>query len=102
MAMSVQNLSTELLGEPEQFGLPKRLRAGLLIDLVSMMDLVPLPHDLDLAVDVGGPIYSDGRAELNLGVEYTYLYKAAGYDAGLSLRGGHKLAGHGTAKAVGA
>ncbi len=96
MAMSVQNLSARALGEPEQFGLPKRIRAGLLIDLISMLDLVPLPHYLDLVADVSRPIYSDGRTERNLGVEYTYLYKAAGYSLGVSLRGGHKFARRGS------
>ena len=90
MAMSVQNLSARALGEPEQFGLPKRIRAGLLIDLISMLDFVPSSHYLDLAVDLNKPIYSDGRTEPNLGVEYTYLYKAAGYSLGISLRGGQE------------
>ena len=90
MAMSVQNLSARALGEPEQFGLPKRIRAGLLIDLISMLDFVPSSHYLDLAVDLNKPIYSDGRTEPNLGVEYTYLYKAAGYALGISLRGGQE------------
>ena len=72
------------------FGESTGIRAGLLVDLISMVDLVPFPHYLDLAVDVNKQFYSGSRTNLNLGVEYTYIYQAAGYSVGVSLRGGKK------------
>ncbi len=92
MAMSVQNLSAGAFGESEQFELQKSIRAGLLIDLISMVDVVAFSHYLDLAADLNKPIYSDRRTNLHLGVEYTYIYQAEGYSVGLSLRVGQKTA----------
>ena len=87
IALGAQNLSAGALGEPEEYVVPKHLRAGLLLDLISTMGLEPFPHYLDLAIALGKPIFSDGRTTLNVGIEYTCIvYRSLGF----SLRGGHK------------
>ena len=78
------------LGEPEEYVVPKRIRAGVLIDLISTLGLEPFPHYLDLAADLYKPIRSSGQTSLRVGVEYTYLMRrAGGYSLGISIRGGH-------------
>ena len=86
MAMSVQNFSTEVVYQREQFELPRNIRLGLLIDVISMMGNTPVPHHLDLALDVNNPIDFDER--IHVGAEYTY--RAAGSSIGFTLRGGYK------------
>ena len=86
MAMSVQNFSTEVVYQREQFELPRNIRLGLLIDVISMMGNTPVPHHLDLALDVNNPIDFDER--IHIGAEYTY--RAAGSSVGFTLRGGYK------------
>lgn len=90
IALGARNLTGGFLGEPEDYLVPKRLRAGVLIDLVSAVGLEPFPHYLDLAADLYKPIRSFGHTALRVGIEYTYLIKRAeGYALGISLRGGH-------------
>ena len=92
IAMGVENLSTSGLGgEPEQWRLPKNVRLGVLLDVVALMDIVPLPHALDLVVDVNNPNDSVDGFYMDIGLEYTYLYHTAiGPVLGFSLRGGAK------------
>ena len=90
IALGARNLTGGFLGEPEDYVVPKRIRAGVLIDLVSTFGLEPFPHYLDLAVDFYKPIRSFGHTALRVGVEYTYLMRrAGGYTLGFSIRGGH-------------
>ncbi|MCZ6632424.1 MAG: PorV/PorQ family protein [bacterium] len=86
LAMSVQNFSSEIVYQREQFELPRTIRLGLLIDVLSVMGNTPVPHHFDVSVDVNNPIDYDER--ILLGVEYTY--QAAGSPFGFSLRGGYK------------
>ena len=91
IAMGVENLSTSALGEPEQGGLPKNMRLGVLIDVVALMDVGPLPHNLDLVVDVNNPNDSEDGFYTDIGFEYTYTYQTAiGDMLGFSLRAGQK------------
>lgn len=90
IALGARNLSGGLLGEPGDYLVPKRIRAGVLIDLVSAVGLDPFPHYLDLATDLYKPIRSFGHTALRIGIEYTYLMRRTeGYTLGISLRGGH-------------
>ena len=90
IALGARNFTGGVLGEPEDYVVPKRIRAGVLIDLVSTLGLQPSPHYLDLAVDFYKPIRSFGHTALRTGVEYTYLMRrAGGYTLGFSIRGGH-------------
>ncbi|MCY3868960.1 MAG: hypothetical protein OXG87_05335 [Gemmatimonadetes bacterium] len=93
MALSVHNLSTGGLGKPEELELQEIIRLGVLIDVVSLTGMRPLPHTLDLVLDVNTEINFDEAVELNMGMEYTYLYQAAGYSLGVSLRGGRRSRG---------
>ena len=91
IAMGVENLSTSGLGEPERWGLPKNVRLGVLLDLIALMDFGPLPHALDLVVDVNNPNDSEDGFYTDIGVEYTYMYHTAiGDKLGFSLRGGKR------------
>ena len=91
MSVGVQNWSTGMLGEPEQWGLPKYIRLGGLVDLISIMNFRPLSHALDFVVDVKKSFNTDDPTELNLGVEYKYTHQVADYLFGASLRRGQKL-----------
>ena len=93
MALSVHNLSSGGLGKPEELDLPEIIRMGLLIDVISLTGMRPLPHTLDLVMDVNTEINFDEAVELNMGMESTYLYRAAGYSLGVSLRGGRRSRG---------
>ena len=89
--LGARNLSFGVLGEPEYIAVPKQVRAGVLIDLVSTMGLEPFPHHVDLAIDMVRPFYPTGRNGLNLGVEYTHVTTiGAGNSLAISLRGGQK------------
>ena len=91
IAMGVENLSASGLGEPEQGGLPKNVRLGVLLDLIALMDFDPFSHALDLVVDVNNPNDSEDGFYTDIGIEYTYMYHTAiGDKLGFSLRGGHK------------
>lgn len=90
IALGARNLSGGFLGEPEDYIVPKRIRAGVLIDLVSAVGLAPFPHYLDLAADLYKPVRSFGHTALRVGIEYTYLVRRAGGTMlGISVRGGH-------------
>ncbi len=65
LAMSVENISADRLGETEQFELPKNIRLGVLLDVMSMMGAMPFPHALDLVLDVNRPNY--GEDDIYLG-----------------------------------
>ena len=93
MALSVHNLSSGGLGKPEELDLPEIIRLGLLIDVMSLTGMMPLPHTLDLVLNVNTEINFDEPVELNMGIEYTYLYRAADYSLGVSLRGGRRSRG---------
>ena len=93
MALSVHNLSTGGLGKPEELELQEIIRLGVLIDVVSLTGMRPVPHTLDLVLDVNTEIDFDEAVELNMGMEYTYLYRVAGYSLGISLRGGRRSRG---------
>ena len=91
IAMGVESLSTSGLGEPEQGGLPKNMRLGVLLDLIALMDFDPFSHALDLVVDVNNPNDSEDGFYTDIGVEYAYMYQTAIGDLlGFSLRGGYK------------
>ena len=90
LSLSVHNLSARELGEPEALELSEVIRLGLLIDLMSLMDMRSLPHTLDLVLGVNTQTNFDGPVELNMGIEYTYLYRAADYSLGVSLRAGRR------------
>ena len=93
MALSVHNLSSGGLGKPEELDIPEIIRMGWLIDVMSLTGMMPLPHTLDLVLDVNTEINFDEAVELNMGMEYTYLYRAASYSLGVSLRGGRRSRG---------
>lgn len=88
LAMSVENISTSKLGETD-YDLPKNIRLGALLDIMSMIGTMPFPHALDLVLDVNKPNYLENGIRLDLGVEYTHTYRAANYSVGISLRGGY-------------
>lgn len=107
IAMGVENVSTSALGEPEQFGLPKNVRLGVILDLIALTDVSSRSHALDLNVDVNNPIgfvaarveqvggmqfrTSEDGFSTGMGIEYTYLYHTAkGRVLGVSLRGGYQ------------
>ena len=79
------------MGEPDRIAVPKQVRAGVLIDLISTMGFEPFTHRLDIAVDLTRPFYPHGQTALNTGVEYTRITSLApGYSLAVSLRAGHK------------
>lgn len=88
LAVSVENISTSKLGETD-YELPKNIRLGALLDIMSMIGTMPFPHALDLVLDVNKPNYLENGIHLDLGVEYTHTYRAANYLVGISLRGGY-------------
>ncbi len=91
IAMGVENLSTSGLGEPEQWGLPKNMRLGVLLDLIALMNFDLLSHNFDLVVDVNNPNDSEDGFYTDIGFEYTYMYQTAIGDLlGFSLRAGQK------------
>ena len=91
IAMGVENLSTSGLGEPEQWGLPKNMRMGVLLDLIALTDIGPLPHNLDLVVDVNNPNDSNDGFYTDIGIEYTYIHQTAIDNMlGFSLRVGNR------------
>ncbi len=93
LAMGVQHASTGALGEPEGSGLPRRFRAGLRLDAISMMNVTSRRHFLDLAAGLNKPMYSGGRTEFNVGAEYTHVHRTTSGSVGLSLRGGRRSVG---------
>ena len=86
LAMTVQNFSQELTYQRESFELPRNIRLGMLIDVLSMAGNTPVPHHLNLALDVTNPV--DFDEQILAGLEYTY--QAAGSPLGFSGRGGYK------------
>ena len=91
IAMGVENLSSSGLGEPEQWGLPKNVRLGVLLDLIALMDGGPVPHALDLVVDANNPNDSNDGFYTDIGIEYTYIHQTAIDNMlGFSLRVGQR------------
>ena len=91
IALGARNLSNGAMGEPDRIAVPKQIRAGVLIDLISSMGFEPFTHRLDIAVDLTRPFYPHGQTALNTGVEYTRITSLApGYSLAVSLRAGHK------------
>ncbi len=89
--LGVRNLSFEALSEPENIAVPKQIRAGVLVDLVSTLGLEPFAHHVDLAIDVVSPFYPNASNGLNVGVEYTHVTTiGTGNSLAISLRGGQK------------
>ncbi len=79
------------MGEPERIDVPKQVRAGALIDLISTMGFDSFTQHLDVAVDLIRPFYPQGQTAMNTGVEYTRITSLApGYSLAVSLRAGHK------------
>ena len=90
-ALGARNLSSRALGVPERIAAPTRLRAGVLIDLISAMGIQPFKHRLDVAVDLIRPFYPQSQTAMNTGVEYTNRTSLTpGYSLAVSLRAGHK------------
>jgi hypothetical protein len=87
LAMTVQNFSSELQYQRERFELPRNIRMGLLIDLVSLTGGTPAPHHFDLAVDLSNPIDFDER--FHTGLEYQY--RRPGSSLGYAVRAGYKF-----------
>lgn len=94
--LGARNLGFGALGEPEDITVPKQIRAGVLLDLVSTIGLVPFPHRVELAFDVEladvvRPFHPYARNGLNVGAEYTHVTTiGAGNTLGISLRAGQK------------
>lgn len=86
LAMSVQNFSQELTYQRESFELPRNIRLGVLVDVLSMAGNTPVPHHLNLAFDVTNPV--DFDEQVLAGLEYTF--QAAGSPFGFSGRAGYK------------
>jgi len=86
LAMTVQNYSQELTYQRESFELPRNIRVGLLVDVLSMAGNTPVPHHLNLALDVTNPV--DFDEQVLAGLEYTF--QAAGSPIGFSGRAGYK------------
>jgi len=86
LAMTIQNFSQELTYQRESFELPRNIRLGVLVDVLSMAGNTPVPHHLNLALDVTNPV--DFDEQLLAGLEYTF--QAAGSPLGFSGRGGYK------------
>lgn len=86
LAMTVQNYSQELTYQRESFELPRNIRLGLLVDVLSMMGNLPVPHHLNLAFDVTNPV--DFDEQVLIGLEYAF--QAAGSPIGFSGRAGWK------------
>lgn len=86
IAMTVQNFSQELTYQRESFELPRNIRLGVLVDVLSMAGNTPVPHHLNLALDVTNPV--DFDEQLLAGLEYTF--QAAGSPLGFSGRAGYK------------
>ncbi len=92
IALGARNLSNGAMGEPDRIAVPKQVRAGVLIDLISTMGFEPFTHRLDIAVDLARPFYPHGQTALNTGVEYTRITSLApGYSLAISLRAGQKF-----------
>ena len=86
LAMTVQNYSFEQTYQREAFELPRNIRLGLLVDVLSLSGSIPVPHHLDLALDVTNPV--DFDEQVLVGLEYTF--QAAGSPIGFSGRAGYK------------
>jgi hypothetical protein len=86
LAMSVQNFSQELTYQRESFELPRNIRLGVLVDVLSIAGNTPVPHHLNLAFDITNPV--DFDEQVLAGLEYTF--QAAGSPLGFSGRGGYK------------
>ena len=67
-----------------------RLRAGLFLDLMSLLNSESLSHYLDLSVDMNDSINDDRGSWTNLGIEYQYRYLLSSYALEIALRGGVK------------
>ncbi len=94
VAAGVEDVSTGI----GDFG-DVRLRAGLFLDMMSLLDSEDLPHYLDLAIDVNDYINDDIGPWANLGIEYQYRYLLSGYALEIALRGGvQSVYGRGSAK----
>ena len=94
VAAGVENLKTGI-GNSDLV----RLRAGLFLDMMALLDSGDLPHYLDLVVDVNDYIDVDGDLRANLGIEYQYRYLLSGYALEIALRGGvPSVYGSGSAK----
>ena len=90
LAMNVENMSAGIFGEPEQGGLPKNIRLGVLLDLIALMNFDLLSHTFDLVVDVNNPNDSESGIYIDGGIEYMYRYHAASYSLGVVLRRGYR------------
>ena len=91
IALGARNLSGAVMGEPDRIAVPKQIRAGVLMDLISTMGFEPVTHRLDIAVDLTRPFYPHGQSALHTGVEYTHITSLApGYSLAISLRAGQK------------
>ncbi len=94
VAAGVENLKTGI-GNSNRV----RLRAGLFLDMMSLLDLESLLHYLDLSVDVNDYINVDGDPWANLGIEYQHRYLLSGYALEIALCGGmQSIYGRGSAK----
>jgi len=87
MAMSIQNFSGELIYQRERFELPRNIRVGFLLDLVSLSGRRPTAHYLSFLFDFTNPVDFDER--IHLGSEYTYRPPRGA--VGFSLRAGYKV-----------
>jgi hypothetical protein len=87
LAMSVQNFSEEKENQRERFELPRSFRLGVTLDLVSLYGSTPVPHHIDLALELDNAVDFDER--FIAGVEYRYRQPASAM--GFALRGGYKF-----------
>ena len=79
MAVSLENVSSNST-------LQKDARLGLLIDMFALINARPLPHQLDVMLDMEIPINFDRDAILNAAIEYGYTHYVVNYSFGFSLR----------------
>ena len=79
MSVGLENVSSDSL-------LRKDARLGLLIDMFALINAGPLPHQLDVVLDMEIPINFDRDTILSAAIEYGYTHYGANGSVGFSLR----------------
>ncbi len=79
MSVGLENVSSDSL-------LQKDARLGLLIDMFALINAGPLPHQLDVMLDMEIPINFDRDTILSAAIEYGYTHYGANGSVGFSLR----------------
>lgn len=79
MSVGLENVSSDSL-------LQKDVRLGVLIDMFALINAGPLPHQLDVVLDMEIPINFDRDTILSAAIEYGYTHYGANGSVGFSLR----------------